>query len=143
MMNTRVNRLVALGAALLLGASAFAQQQSKPANQSQQATNQGGQAMKMDDMMKSCREHCQSTMTSISQTQATMAQARQSNDPAQMRAALEQGDKSLTEMNNHMSMCMSMMNMMGGMHGGNMSGMMSKPRNRSHRRSPRPMKSNQ
>ncbi len=142
MMNTRVNRLVALGAALLLGASAFAQQQLKPANQSQQPTNRGGEAMKMDDMMKSCREHCQSTMTSISQTQAAMAQARQSNDPAQMRTALEQGDKSLTAMNNHMSMCMSMMNMMGGMHG-NMSGMMNKPRNRSPRRGTHPMKSNQ
>ncbi|MBA3767845.1 MAG: hypothetical protein H0W99_12835 [Acidobacteria bacterium] len=119
-MTKRMNKLMAFGAALVLGVSVFAQQQSQTGNQPQQPTKQGGQMMSMDDMMKGCKEHCQKTMTSIDQTTTTMAQARQSNDPAQMRSALEQGEKSLTEMKDHMSMCM---NMMGNM---NMDGMMNK-----------------
>lgn len=115
-MNKRMITLVVFGAALLLGVAVFAQQQQK----------QSGQSMSMDDMMKGCKDHCQKTMTSIDQTTATMKQARESNDPAQMRSALEQGEKSLAEMKNHMSSCMSMMNMMGNMDMKNMN--MNKPR---------------
>lgn len=109
-MKTRVTGLIALGAALLLGVSAvvLAQQQSQPAKPQQTMDKM----MSMDDMMKSCREHCDKTMSSIDQTNATIEKAKQSNDPAQMRAALEQGQKSLTEMKDHMSMCMNMMDMM-------------------------------
>lgn len=120
-MNKRVNKLVAVGAALLLGAAVFAQQQSQSGNQTHPVAHQGGKMMSMDDMMKGCREHCQKTMASIDQTTATMDQARQSNDPALMRSGLEQGEKSLKEMKDHMSMCMDMMNMMGNM---KMDGMM-------------------
>ena len=106
-MKTRVIGLIALGAALLLGASALAQQQPQTAKPQPM-----DKMMSMDHMMKGCREHCEKTMSSIDQTNATMEQAKQSNDPAQMRAALEQGQKSLAEMKNHMSMCMNMMDMM-------------------------------
>ena len=104
-MNKRMITLVAFGAALLLGVAVFAQQRP----------NQGGQSMSMDEMMKGCKEQCQKTMTSIDQITATMKQARESNDPAQMRSALERGEKSLGEMKDHMSSCMGMMNMMGNM----------------------------
>jgi hypothetical protein len=107
-MKNRAKGVIALGAALLLGVSAIAQQQS-PTAKPQQPTNK---MMSMDDMMKGCREHCEKTMSSIDQTNSTMEQAKQSNDPAQMRAAIEQGQKSLAEMKEHMSMCMSMMDMM-------------------------------
>lgn len=121
-MNKIMIALVAFGAALLLGVAVFAQQQS----QSGTSQKQGAQSMSMDDMMKGCKDHCQKTMSSIDQTTATMKQARESNDPAQMRSALEQGEKSLAEMKNDMSSCMSMMNMMGNMDMKNMN--MNKPR---------------
>lgn len=48
--------------------------------------------------------------------------AKQSNDPAKMRAALDQGQKQLGEMKEHMTMCGNMMSMMEKMQG--MGGMM-------------------
>lgn len=106
-MNRNTKALIAFGAALILGVSVFAQTAEKP-----EQPKKDNQMMSMDDMMKGCKDHCQKTMTSIDETTTTMAQARQSNDPAQMRAALEQGEKALGEMKDHMSMCMNMMNMM-------------------------------
>ena len=44
--------------------------------------------------------------------------AKQSNDPVQMRTTLEEVQKPLAEMKDHMTMCMNMMSMMQGMHGG-------------------------
>jgi hypothetical protein len=86
-----------------------------------------GQSQSMDDMMRGCRTHCQATTTSIDQLMKQMDEAKQSNDPAQMRAALDEAQKPLTEMKDHMTMCMNMMGMMEGMHGGmggHMGGMM-------------------
>lgn len=86
-----------------------------------------GQPQSMDDMRQGCRTHCQATTTSIDQLTKQIEEARQSNDPAQMRAALDAAQKPLTEMKDHMGMCMNMMSMMqnmpGGM-GGHMGGMM-------------------
>jgi hypothetical protein len=118
-MKRHTNRFLAIGAALLLGGSALAQQtqQQKP------STMQPKPQMSMDDMMKGCREHCDQTSASIDRMVQTMDEARQSNDPAKMRAALDQAQKPLTEMKQHMSMCTNMMGMMQKMHG--MGGMMS------------------
>lgn len=104
--------------AVLFGVAAAAHQRTdKPS----QKTGQ----MSMDDMMTGCREHCQANMKSIDQMEKTMADAQASNDPAKMRAALEQARKPLTDMREHMSMCMNMMSMMEKMHGGRgMGGMM-------------------
>ena len=82
-----------------------------------------GQMQSMDDMMKECRTHCQATTTSINQLTKRMDEAKQSNDPAQMRTALEQAQQPLAEMKDHMTGCMNMMSMMQNMHGG-MGGMM-------------------
>lgn len=82
-----------------------------------------GQTKSMDDMMKECRTHCQTTTASIDQLTTKMEAAKQSNDPAQMRAALDEAQKPLTEMKEHMTGCMGMMSMMEKMHGG-MGGMM-------------------
>jgi len=73
-------------------------------------------------MMKDCKEHHQSAMKSIDQMTKMMNGAKQSNDPAKMRAALDQGQKQLGEMKEHMTMCGNMMSMMEKMHG--MGGMM-------------------
>ena len=76
----------------------------------------------MDEMMKDCKEHHQAAMKSIDQMTKMMDGAKQSNDPAQMRATLDQSQKQLGEMKEHMSMCSKMMNMMEKMQG--MGGMM-------------------
>ena len=106
-MKRHANRYLAIAAALLLGGSALAQQdpQQKPSQ------------MSMDNMMKGCREHCQQTTASIDRLMQTMEEAEQSNDLAKMRAALDEAQKPLTEMKEHMSMCMNMMDMMQKMHG--------------------------
>lgn len=125
-MRTR-NTWLALAVMMVLAASAFAQQTQQ--EQKRQQPGQMGQ-MSMDDMMKQCREHCQATSQSADQTLATIREAKQSNDPAQMRAALDAVEKPLAEMQEHMKMCMQMMDMMqmhggmGGMMGGRMGGMM-------------------
>lgn len=117
-MKPHTNTFLAIGAALLLGGSALAQQgqQQKP------SAMQGKPQMSMDDMMKGCREHCEQTSASIDRMVQTMDEAKQSNDPEKMRAALDQAQKPLAEMKQHMSMCMNMMGMMQKMHG--MGGMM-------------------
>lgn len=104
-MKTSVTFAAAVGAALLLSFSVIAQQ--PPPKQ-----QQPGQMMSMGNMMKGCREHCEATTKSIDQMTKTMAEARQSNDPAKMRAALDQAQKPLGEMQEHMKMCMNMMTMM-------------------------------
>ncbi|HJT70837.1 MAG TPA: hypothetical protein VJ731_11605 [Terriglobales bacterium] len=111
----KLNVIAVFSAFLLLGWSVvLAQQPGKSGAQ------QGG--MKMDDMMKSCQQHCQRTTASIDQLTKEMEEAKQSNDPAKMRKALEDAQKPLADMKNHMSMCMNMMDMMQKM--GNMPGMM-------------------
>ena len=106
-----IKQSIAVGlVTLLLGTgAAIAHQTGKPSQKADQ--------MSMGDMMKGCREHCQATMKSISQLSTTIDDAKASNDPAKMRAALDQAQKPLTEMKRHMDMCMQMMNMMEKMHG--------------------------
>ena len=73
--------------------------------------------MSMDQMMKDCMQHHQSVTKSIDETSKTIEGAKQSNDPKKMRAALDQAQKQLTEMKEHMSMCSNMMGMMEKMQG--------------------------
>ena len=61
-------------------------------------------------------------MKSIDQLTKMMEAAKQSNDPVKMRAALDQGQKQLSEMKQHMTMCGNMMSTMEKMPG--MGGMM-------------------
>lgn len=123
-----------VAAAVLLGGSAIAQQTKE-----QKPSGEGKPQMSMDDMMKGCREHCDQTSASIDRLIQTIDQAKQSNDPAKMRAALDQAQKPLADMKEHMSMCRNMMGMMqkmhgmGGMMGGGMGGMMSPERQSSAR----------
>jgi hypothetical protein len=67
-------------------------------------------------MMEQCRQHCEAASKSLDGVMKTVANAKQPNDPAKMRAALDSVEKPLTEMKEHMNMCMSMMKTMGDMH---------------------------
>lgn len=76
--------------------------------------------MSMDDMMKQCREHCDTMSSSMETMLDNMRQARASNDPVKMQSALADAEKQLGDRQQHMSMCPMMMDMqgdMGGMHG--------------------------
>ncbi|PYR89403.1 MAG: hypothetical protein DMF84_24585 [Acidobacteria bacterium] len=66
----------------------------------------------MDDMMKQCREHCSMATKQMDEMMKKMTDASASNDPAKMRAALDDAQKPLTEMKGQMEQCMSMMDMM-------------------------------
>ena len=68
--------------------------------------------MSMDDMMKDCMQNHQAAMKSIDQMSKMMEGAKQSNDPGKMRSALDQAQKQLAEMKEHMSKCDKMMSMM-------------------------------
>jgi hypothetical protein len=77
-----------------------------------------GHMSSMGNMMQECRMHHQEMMTALDSTMTMMRKAQQSNDPAQMREALEQAQQALAAMKDHMGPCMNMMNMMGMMQGG-------------------------
>lgn len=102
-------------ATLFVVAAAIAQQ---PSGQ----TSQKGSSMKMSDMVKQCRTHCEQSTAAINQSRKDIEAAEQSNDPVKMRAALADVDKRLTEMSQHMTMCINMMDMMQKMQGMGSSG---------------------
>lgn len=116
-MRTRNYLILAMAVALIIPIGLFAQTE----NADKTKKNEHGM-MAMHDMMKSCSEHCQQTSTSIDKVLTSLRDAKASNDPARMRAAIEEAEKPLGMMHQHMSMCMKMMNMMQGEGMGNMHG---------------------
>jgi len=115
-----ISVLVALVLAFNLSAAQVSAQEQTPSQKSEMKSM--GKMSSMDEMMKDCKEHHQSAMKSIDQMTKMMEGAKQSNDPAKMRAALDQGLKRLSEIKEHMNMCGNMMSMMEKMQG--MGGMM-------------------
>src|SRR6185312_16511474 len=107
---------LAVAASLIIACSLWAQQPSSSNDQQMQ----GMQGMQMQNnkkgsqnqMMQSCQKNMRSMMASNDQTSKDIEAAKQSNDPAKMRAALDEAQKALSPMNDHMENCMSMMNMM-------------------------------
>ena len=121
---------IAFAVSLMVALSLSAQQPSSSNDQQMQ----GMQGMQMQNnkkgsqnqMMQSCQKNMRSMMASNDQTTKDIEAAKQSNDPAKMRAALDEAQKALSPMNEHMKNCMSMMNMMQNMNG-MMGGQQSKP----------------
>jgi uncharacterized protein HemX len=68
-------------------------------------------------MMENCHNNMQKMMAENTQAKKQIEEAKASNDPAKMRAALDQAEKSLDAMDSHMNKCMKMMGNMQGMHG--------------------------
>ena len=83
----------------------------------QPKSGEGSAGKSMGEMMQDCKEHHQSTMKSIDQMTKMIDGARQSNDSEKMRAALDQSQRQLAKMKEHMAMCENMMNMMEKMQG--------------------------
>ncbi len=111
---------------------------------STQQQNQGMQGMQMDkdqhgnmnQMMQNCRKTMQPMMQTNAQAKKDIEAAKTSNDPAQMRSALDEAEKAIDGMNTHMSSCMSMMQMMQNMHGMMGSGMMGGQQNKPQTQNP-------
>ena len=111
-MNVRMMIAIVASTALAVTALAAAPPASQPTTK-----------MSMGDMMKQCMGNCQAVSKSIDDTSKAIDEARNSNDPEKMKAALDQAQKQLAQMRQHMSTCMDMMGMMQQMHGGMMGGM--------------------
>ena len=116
--------LISTAIVVLWSAFLAAQQ---PSGQGSQPPPQKGEmksmgSMSMDGMMKECSEHHGAMMKSIDQMNKIMEDGKQSNDPAKMRTSIDQTQKLLAEMKDHMTMCGNMMNMMQKMQGGMMQG---------------------
>ena len=109
MKSLKISVFLAVISALISNAAQVSAQEQKPSQKSEMKTMG---KMSMDEMMKDCKEHHESAMKSVDQMMKMMDGAKQSNDPAKMRAALDQGQKQLSEMKEHMSMCGNMMGMM-------------------------------
>jgi len=61
--------------------------------------------MSMEGMMKDCNEHHQAMTKSLDEATKALEGAKQSNDPAKMRVGIDQAQKQLAGMNDHMTMC--------------------------------------
>lgn len=109
-----ISVFVAVVSVVTLSAGQVRAQEQRP---SQKSEMKAMGKMSMDDMMKECKEHHQAVMKSIDQMSKMMDGAKQSNDPAKMRSTLDQSQKQLAEMKEHMTMCSNMMNMMEKMQG--------------------------
>jgi GTP-binding protein EngB required for normal cell division len=99
MTRTTTRVLIAL-TALLLTATIVVAQHDHAAT-----TNQSGSQAADNDMMKSCQKHGTETMAAFDKLDKTIAAGRESNDPAKMKAALDQAQTQLAEAKHHMSMC--------------------------------------
>lgn len=111
--------VVVVSAFILTAQQSPGQEKQKP---SQKGEMKSMGNMSMDGMMKECSEHHQAVTKSLDQMSKTLEGAKQSNDPAKMRAAIDEAQKQLADMKDHMAMCGNMMNMMQKMQGGMMKG---------------------
>ena len=124
--------VIAAGLLLALGGAWGIAQESKEGRSgtggmmqhmmNQPQPGEGSGQMQMGEMMQDCKEHHQSAMKSMDEMSKVMEDAKRSNDPAKMRNALDEGQKQLSQMKEHMAMCGNMMNMMEKMQGGMMKG---------------------
>jgi hypothetical protein len=99
---------------VMAGVGLAAQQPPQPGTPGQP---QAGPQMNMSGMMTQCQQHHQAMGAALDKVLASVREARQSNDPLRMRAALDQVETSLSGMQQHVSACTTMMNNMSNMMG--------------------------
>lgn len=123
-MDCHRTRLVIVSAAIsvLSFAGISAQQSSAQQKAAQQGEMKSMGDKSMGGMMKQCREHHDAMAKNVDEASKALEGGKQSNDPAKLRTAMDQAQKQLTDMKEHMAMCGNMMNMMEKMQG--MGGMM-------------------
>jgi len=84
----------------------------------QQSSQRGSGEMAMGDIMQQCQGHYQQATATLDRLTAKMAEAEQSNDPAQMHTVLGEARQPLAAIKDHMGLCMQTMHMMLNMPGG-------------------------
>jgi hypothetical protein len=102
-----------------------AAQQSESTPQQQKQGMQGmegmqgmqGQHGNTSQMMQECHKNMQTLQQTNEKARQEIGTAKQSNDPAKMRAALDEADKALAGVSDHMQKCEGMMQHMQGMSG--------------------------
>jgi hypothetical protein len=111
-MSARIPVNVSAAFALLLGLSLFSwsQQSGTGGSSTPMQQQKGGN----HSAMMQCHQNMQSIRQSNDKLRATIAEAKRSNDPAKMRAALDDAEKSIDFMDSNMDRCMSMMQNMHG-----------------------------
>jgi hypothetical protein len=126
MKHSKIINIAIASTVVIILASGLLSAQQPPGQQEKQPYQKGEMKsmgnMSMGGMMKECNEHHQAVTKSLDQTSKTLEGAKQSNDPDKMRAAIDQAQKQLADMKDHMTMCGNMMNMMQKMQGGMMKG---------------------
>lgn len=103
---TRLQRASATAGASLMLIALASTAQEPPSRETEQSRSTNEMPMKM---MHECMGHCQAMSGSMEKLKSTVEQARKSNDPAQMRAALDQVQTHISGMNGKMGGCMQMM----------------------------------
>ena len=126
MKHSKIVNTAIVSTVVIILASGFLSAQQPSGQQEKQPSQKGEmksmENMSMGGMMKECSEHHQAVTKSLDQTSKTLEGAKQSNDPDKMRAAIDQAQKQLADMKDHMTMCGNMMDMMQKMQGGMMKG---------------------
>lgn len=112
-MRSLMNLTMVLFTASALAIAATGQQSSTPSQQ-QGMSGMQGQRGTMSRSMQDCHKNMQSMLQTNEKARQDIAAARQSNDPAKLRAALDEADKALAGMNEHIQMCQPMMQHMQG-----------------------------
>jgi len=114
--------------AVLAFALALVLQAQAPKSQEQATTPPRESTPSMQSMMDQCAKQCDGTMQQCDAAISRLREARDSNDAAKMRSAIDEVLKMCEQMKGMMSQCteenrkacMEMMDMMGRMHGGMM-----------------------
>lgn len=128
MKSARVIRLLKISIAIV-AAAAFTPLAQTQAPRSQGQARPGDETKpSMQGMMDQCAKECDRTMQQCDAVMSRLREARDSNDAAKMRAAINETLKMCEQMKGMMSQCteenrkacMQMMDMMGRMHGGMM-----------------------
>lgn len=103
---TTMKRVSAIAGASLMLVMLASQAQEPRSRQAEQQESANQMPMQM---MHECMGHCQAMSGSMQKLRATVEQARKSNDPAQMRAALDKVQTHMSSTEEHMNGCMQMM----------------------------------
>lgn len=98
MRNTK--KVVWLAVLALVISAAAAAQHDHNAMTSQAQSKSGS-----EEMIKNCQKHGSEAAAVLDKLDKTIASGRQSDDPAKMKAALNEAQAQLAEARHHMSMC--------------------------------------
>lgn len=118
-MKPQSNVVLAIAAAAALAFSVAAHQSGQGNDQSMSGMQgmHNQQSTPMKKIMRMCLQNMGPMMQSNEKLKKDIEAAKQSNDLSKMRAALDEAEKTLDSLTDHMSNCMSMMNKMQNMRG--------------------------